>query len=85
MNSETSSHAPSDGPSPELFFETAFAHQRTAALKAAVELDVFSAIHDGAHTAGRLAEARSEFEAAAKLSRNAREVEFLLTRAAACD
>lgn len=35
--------------------------------------------------AGRLAEARSEFETAAKLSRNAREVEFLLTRAAACD
>lgn len=35
--------------------------------------------------AGRLAEARSEFETAAKLSRNAREVEFLLARAVACD
>jgi RNA polymerase sigma factor (sigma-70 family) len=34
--------------------------------------------------AGRLAEARSEFETAAKLSRNAREVEFLMARAVAC-
>ena len=42
--------------SPELFFETAFAHQRTAALKAAVELDVFTAIQDGAQTVSGIAE-----------------------------
>jgi RNA polymerase sigma factor (sigma-70 family) len=35
--------------------------------------------------AGRLAEARTEFEAAAALTRNAREVAFLLARAKACD
>ncbi|OQW56225.1 MAG: RNA polymerase subunit sigma-24 [Proteobacteria bacterium SG_bin9] len=35
--------------------------------------------------AGRLAEARAEFERAAELSRNAREREFLLKRAAACE
>jgi RNA polymerase sigma factor (sigma-70 family) len=35
--------------------------------------------------AGRLAEARSEFEAAAKLTRNAREAAFLFARADACD
>jgi predicted RNA polymerase sigma factor len=35
--------------------------------------------------AGRLAEARSEFQAAATLTRNAREKEFLLARAAACE
>ncbi len=35
--------------------------------------------------AGRLAEARSEFEAAAKLTRNVRERAFLLARAQACD
>ena len=35
--------------------------------------------------AGRLAEARSEFEAAATLTRNARERAFLLARADACD
>ncbi|MEO8926481.1 MAG: RNA polymerase sigma factor [Caulobacteraceae bacterium] len=34
--------------------------------------------------AGRLAEARSQFEAAAKLTRNAREAAFLLARADAC-
>jgi 2-polyprenyl-3-methyl-5-hydroxy-6-metoxy-1,4-benzoquinol methylase len=37
-------------PSPELFFETAQAYQRTAALRAAIELDLFTAIGDGAHT-----------------------------------
>ena len=36
-------------PSPQLFFETMFAYQRTAALKAAIELDVFTAVGDGAH------------------------------------
>jgi RNA polymerase sigma factor (sigma-70 family) len=35
--------------------------------------------------AGRLAEARAEFEAAAKLTRNMRERAFLLARAEACD
>ena len=35
--------------------------------------------------AGRLADARSEFEAAAKLTRNVRERAFLLARADACD
>lgn len=35
--------------------------------------------------AGRLAEARVEFERAAALSRNAREKDFLLGRAAACN
>ena len=34
---------------------------------------------------GRLAEARAEFVAAAKLTRNAREAAFLLARAGACD
>lgn len=42
-------------PSPELFFETINAYQRTAALKGAVELDVFTAIGGGARTAGALA------------------------------
>ena len=43
-------------PSPELFFQTLFAYQRTAALKTAIELDLFSAIHEGAHTAPAIAE-----------------------------
>jgi precorrin-6B methylase 2 len=43
------------GPSPVLFFETVNSHQRTAAVKAAVDLDVFSAIAAGADTAPALA------------------------------
>jgi hypothetical protein len=37
-------------PSPELFFQTLNAFQRTAALKAALDLDLFTAIADGAQT-----------------------------------
>jgi ubiquinone/menaquinone biosynthesis C-methylase UbiE len=43
-------------PSPELFFETMNAYQRTAALKAAIELDLFTAIGEGAHTVEALAQ-----------------------------
>ena len=42
-------------PSPELFFETINAFQRTAALKAAIELDLFTAVADGARTAPEVA------------------------------
>jgi 2-polyprenyl-3-methyl-5-hydroxy-6-metoxy-1,4-benzoquinol methylase len=37
-------------PSPELFMQTLWAYQRTAAIRTAVELDVFSAIDAGADT-----------------------------------
>ena len=43
--------------SPELFFQTLWAYQRTAALKAAIELDLFSAVGDGAATAEAIASA----------------------------
>lgn len=43
-------------PSPELFFETMNAYQRTAALKAAIEIALFTAIGEGAHTAEALAQ-----------------------------
>lgn len=42
-------------PSPALFFDTMNAYQRTAALKGAIELDVFTAIGEGATTAIELA------------------------------
>jgi ubiquinone/menaquinone biosynthesis C-methylase UbiE len=38
-------------PSPELFFETVNAYQRTAAIKTALELDLFTAFGEGARTA----------------------------------
>lgn len=42
-------------PSPQLFFETINAHQRTEALKAAIELEVFTAIGEGDTTTAALA------------------------------
>lgn len=50
------------GPSLELIFETIHGFQRTGALKAALELDVFTGIADGANTALTLAR-RSEASA----------------------
>ena len=44
-------------PSPLLFFETASAYQRSFVLKAAAELDVFTAIAKGAHTAAEIGKA----------------------------
>ncbi len=43
-------------PSPELFFQTLTAYQKTAALKAALDLSLFTAIGDTPSTAGELAE-----------------------------
>ena len=37
----------SQQPSPQLFFETINAYQRTEALKAAIELEVFTAVAEG--------------------------------------
>src|SRR4051794_9981731 len=45
------------GPSPALFFDTISAYQRTEALRAAIELDVFSLVAAGRRTATELAEA----------------------------
>lgn len=48
--------------SPELFWETITAFQRTAALKAAVELDIFTKIAEGKTTAKSIAEAAGASE-----------------------
>jgi 2-polyprenyl-3-methyl-5-hydroxy-6-metoxy-1,4-benzoquinol methylase len=45
------------GPSPALFFDTINAYQRTEALRAALELDLFSLVAAGRQTAAELAEA----------------------------
>jgi ubiquinone/menaquinone biosynthesis C-methylase UbiE len=42
-------------PSPELFFQTVNSYQRTAAVKAAIELDVFTAIGEGNAAASEIA------------------------------
>lgn len=46
---------PEDAPSPVLIFDTLLAHQRTAALCAAIELDLFRAVGEGPADAATLA------------------------------
>jgi 2-polyprenyl-3-methyl-5-hydroxy-6-metoxy-1,4-benzoquinol methylase len=48
---------PPQGPSPALFFDTISAYHRTEALRAAIELDVFSHVAAGHKTAAELASA----------------------------
>jgi ubiquinone/menaquinone biosynthesis C-methylase UbiE len=50
-----SSSSTAQQPSPQLFFQTINAHQRTEALKAAIELEVFTAIGEGNTTADAIA------------------------------
>src|SRR4051794_32737725 len=48
--------SPSEGePSPILFFETINAYQRSAALKAAIDLELFTSIAEGSNSAAALA------------------------------
>lgn len=47
--------APAGNPSPDLFFATASAYQRTEALRAALEFDLFTAIGEGRGSAAALA------------------------------
>ena len=47
----------SNGPSPALFFDTVNAFQRTEALRAAIELDLFTHVAAGRHTAAEIAAA----------------------------
>jgi ubiquinone/menaquinone biosynthesis C-methylase UbiE len=53
--------------SPELFFQTVNSFQRTAAVKAAIELDLFTAIGEGRATARELADARQVSERGARI------------------
>ena len=86
-------------PSPVVDLNRAIAHSMAfgpeAGFRLVDEIDDVAALRDYAplpaargdflFRAGRLAEARSEFKAAATLTRNARERAFLLARADACD
>jgi RNA polymerase sigma factor (sigma-70 family) len=85
-------------PSPVVDLNRAIAHSMAfgpdAGLRLLAEIDAAplrayaplpAAKGDFLFRAGRLAEARSEFKAAATLTRNARERAFLLARADACD
>jgi ubiquinone/menaquinone biosynthesis C-methylase UbiE len=52
------SRAPTAQPSPELFFATINAYQRTEALRTAIELDLFTAIAEGNETADSIGRRR---------------------------
>lgn len=67
-------------PSPQLFFETVNAHQRTAALKTAIELDLFTAIGDGASTAPAIATACAASERGVRILCNYLTVLGFLTK-----
>jgi 2-polyprenyl-3-methyl-5-hydroxy-6-metoxy-1,4-benzoquinol methylase len=54
--------APQSIPSPQLIFDTLGGHQRAAALKAAIDLDVFSAIGKDGATASSIAKKTSAHE-----------------------
>ena len=54
-------------PNPTLIWETITAHQRSAALKAGVELGVFNALHKGPLTAAELASAAEVAERAMRI------------------
>lgn len=49
------SSSPAQQPSPQLFFQTINAHQHTEALKAAIDLEVFTAIAEGNQTVADIA------------------------------
>ncbi|MFN3323012.1 MAG: class I SAM-dependent methyltransferase [Bryobacteraceae bacterium] len=59
MSSPNVTGGSESAPSPDLIFRTLNAHQETAALRAAIELDLFTGIAEGLTTAGELA-ARSQ-------------------------
>lgn len=46
---------PAASPSPQLFFETAFAIQRTCSIKAAIDVEIFTAISEGHNSPSALA------------------------------
>jgi SAM-dependent methyltransferase len=54
-------------PSPELFFETVNAYQRSAAVKSAVELEIFTAIGEGKTSAAEIAQRCKTAERGARI------------------
>lgn len=54
-------------PSADIIFDTLFAYQKSAALKTAIDLDLFTAIDEGAHTATAIATRISVSERGARI------------------
>lgn len=67
-------------PSPELFFQTINSYQRTAAVKAAIELELFTAIGEGNTTAAELAAHCNVSERGARILCDYLSINGLLTK-----
>ena len=67
-------------PTPQLFFDTVTAFQRSAAIKSAVELDVFTKIAEGRKTVGEIAEACDARERGVRILCDALVVTGFLTK-----
>jgi ubiquinone/menaquinone biosynthesis C-methylase UbiE/predicted transcriptional regulator len=63
----TSMTAQSKQPSPELFFEAVTAYQRSAAIKSAVELEIFTTIGEGKTSASEIAQRCNVSERGARI------------------
>jgi 2-polyprenyl-3-methyl-5-hydroxy-6-metoxy-1,4-benzoquinol methylase len=72
---------PNIPPSPQLFFDTINAYQRTAALKSAIELDLFSAIARGHNTPAAIANACNIAERGARILADYLTIMGFLTKA----
>lgn len=67
MTTETNAAHAQEGPNPERIFQMLTAYQASAALKAAIELDIFTAIAEGDDTAAALAARRRIAERGARI------------------
>jgi ubiquinone/menaquinone biosynthesis C-methylase UbiE len=72
--------APTAKPSPEKIFNTLTAYQHTAALKAGIELDLFTKIAEGSNQAGTLAKACGAAERGVRILCDYLTVEGFLTK-----
>ncbi len=70
----------SSHPTPEKFFDMAFAFERTAAIKTAVDLDLFSAIASGADTTAAIAKQCSASERGVRILCDFLTINGLLTK-----
>jgi SAM-dependent methyltransferase len=68
------------GPTPQLFFQTANAYQRTQALKAALDLDLFTAIGEGKDTAAALAQRCGAAERGVRILANYLTIQGFVTK-----
>jgi SAM-dependent methyltransferase len=67
-------------PTPERFFDMAFAFERTAAIKTAVDLEIFSAVGEGADTVASLAKRCSASERGTRILCDFLTINGLLTK-----